>query len=289
MKNRRQPEVRPLRTYPSPAYPPVSGLREALQQRPAGPWPFAVPPAVASLLAAATAAGCGATQQPAEAAVVPSPLPTAAPAPAPTLEVATTPSAAPEVAEPEPPEAPEPPAPAMPAAAPLPNLGLGLPHAFSWEASQWPIEWHPYGTGAPARLSEQQVRPLVERVLHAAGVRTAGKTRFDRPGIAAELDGYDAAKRVGWVFVDWQKLEDPIGYRGMVPGAVPRNMLSHAEIQQLMELEKQGREHIIVISYQDDRFSGAYRSHAPFPETALRKLENALRSYLGWLRSQGAL
>jgi hypothetical protein len=139
------------------------------------------------------------------------------------------------------------------------------------------------------------MRPVIERVLRGAGIRPASNVTFARPGIAVQLDGYDSAKHIGWIFVDWQKLEDPFGLRGGMKkvdgkdGQDFSKMVSHAEIRGLMELDKQRQEHIIVISGQDPRFATSYGSKERFPEAPLRKLENNLRSYLGWLMSQGAL
>ena len=110
-----------------------------------------------------------------------------------------------------------------------------------------------------------------------------------------ELDGYDAAKHVGWVFVEWQKLEDPAGLRGGMrkvdgkDGQDFAKMISHAEMRELMELDKKGQEHVIVINQQDPQYSTQYDSKARHPDAPLRKLESNLRAYLGWLKSQGAL
>jgi len=172
-----------------------------------------------------------------------------------------------------------------PAGASIP--GAGLPHAFSWEKSALPIEWHPYGTGEPARMSEDAARAAVERVFSAAGIRMTRNVAFQRPGVRCELDGYDAAKRIGYVFVSWQDLEDPVGFRGKSQNDSAK-ALSHDEIRKLMELEKSGQEHIVVISYQDNRFSWGYSDNKS-EQQALARLDQALRSYVAWLRSERAL
>jgi hypothetical protein len=289
MAFRRPLEVRPLRSYTPPSYPAADDLQAALRERPLGPWPFLAPSSLVSALVAATAASaCAGASPPPVATTEPAPRPVPPPPP-PVATMAGEADAAPPPL-PEPTAVAEPPEPA-----PLPAIGLQLPHAFSWEASHLPIHWTPYGTGAPARLSEQQVRPVVERVLMSAGIRATSKVQFSRPGIEVELDGYDAAKKVGWIFVEWQKLEDPAGFRGNMGKANGKDgndfnkMISHAEMRALMELDKQKKEHIIVISYQDSRFATSYDSKQPHPATPLAKLENSLRSYIGWLKSQGAL
>ncbi|MBI5531646.1 MAG: hypothetical protein HY898_02950 [Deltaproteobacteria bacterium] len=292
MAFRRPLEVRPLRHYAPPSYPAADDLQAALRERPLGPWPFLAPSSLVSALVAATAASaCAGASPPPVVTTEPAPPPPPPP-PAPVSTMAVEADAALPVL-PEPTAVAPPPEPPQPA--PLPAIGLQLPHAFSWEASHLPIHWTPYGTGAPARLSEQQVRPVVERVLMSAGIRANSKVQFSRPGIEVELDGYDAVKKVGWIFVEWQKLEDPAGFRGNMgkvngkDGNDFSKMISHAEMRALMELEKQKKEHIIVISYQDGRFATSYDSKQPHPATPLAKLENNLRAYIGWLKSQGAL
>lgn len=274
-------EVRPVVASDDPGYPTADELgREWLEDDADR---CTVMPAIASaLLSALGVAACG-TSQPAPA---PSPPP---PPPPPSLTVAepaavSTLATAPDP-EPSPPVEPLPePQPQLPVAS---TAGAGLPHAFSWEKSALPIEWHPYGTGEPARLSEDAARAAVGQVFAAAGIRLARNVSFRRPGITCELDGYDASNRVGYVFVSWQDLEDPIGFRGKGDKDAAK-ALSHEEIRALMELEKSGQEHVVVISYQDDRFSWGYSDNKS-EQQALSKLHQALRSYVAWLRSQRAL
>lgn len=283
---RRPLEVRRVRRYAEPRYPAAEGLDRALRGDAPGSWRWAGTPLVAG---SALLAGC---------------TPSSQSSPEPVAEVGQPPASpqtvvAPQPAEPAPTatlvaEAP-PPQPVPPPAAPVlpPEVGMGLPHAFSWEQSALPIEWHPYGTGEPARLSEEKVRPVVERLFAAAGIRMSRDTPFQRPGVAVDLDGYDASKHVGYVFVSWSNLEDPIGLRGRMAedaGApdVAAHKISHDEMRRLMDLEKSGKEHVIVISYQDDRISWMYNKNNS-EQDALRALERNLRTYLQWLRSQGAL
>lgn len=270
-------EVRPVAAPDDPGYPTARELGQEWLEDDADP--LTVLPAIASaLLSAIGVAACG-TSQPAPAPPPPPPsLTVAEPAAVSTLATAPEPEPAPPVeAQPEPP-------PQLPVAS---TAGAGLPHAFSWEKSSLPIEWHPYGTGEPARLSEDAARAAVEQVFSAAGIHLARNVPFRRPGITCELDGYDASKKVGYVFVSWQDLEDPIGFRGKGDKDAAK-ALSHNEIRALLELEKSGQEHVVVISYQDDRFSWRYTDNKS-EQQALLKLHQALRSYVAWLRSQRAL
>jgi len=69
-------------------------------------------------------------------------------------------------------------------------------------------------------------------------------------------------------------------------------MISHDEMKRIHALEAEGREHVIVVSYQDDRF--AYRTWGrpdggPGPESMEHNLRAAVKEYVAWLRAQGAL
>lgn len=147
-------EVRPVTTNDEAGYPTADELGSGWMQEDGGQ-PIIGPALASALLSALGMAGCGTSASPASTA--PAPRVAEPPAtvlqPAPVSTLATAP-------EPEPEVAPEPePAPAAPAAT---NAGTGLPHAFSWEKSALPIEWHPYGTGEPARLNLAGFAPAGE-------------------------------------------------------------------------------------------------------------------------------
>lgn len=284
-------EVRPVRRYPEPGYPTARDFRGF----PTGPTGLAhrlaSPTLATAVIAGAMGAGC---DRPPEAPTARSPEP--APVVDTTPDAPTSGGAETAEAVTESPaataDAGAPPATATaePGLAPIDRQAvLAFQGPFSWTASGLPVVWTPYGTGAPARLSEEKVRPVVEQMFAQAGVRLRRDVKFTRPGIAVELDGYNPEKRIGYEFVTWQDLEDPEGLR-MDKEGDRSQMLSHDEIQRIMQLELQNKEHVAIISYQDARFAYQGRSGLTATEAdAMNAVRTNLRKYIAWLRSQGAL
>jgi hypothetical protein len=181
---------------------------------------------------------------------------------------------------------------------------------FTWEASGLPVYRISFGTGQPARLSEKIARPVIEKIFSEAGLKLGSDLPFKREGVEFELDGYDAEKRVGFEFVTWEVLQRG---RGVKNGGGESKTLSHEEIKATMTLGQEGKEHIAFISYQDKRFAYHYRFDREANERiqkikdpaerskawqklqtegaakVLKRLEDNLKQYLLWLRSQGAL
>ena len=271
----------PVTDYPPLGYPTVDGLDEALREDAVG-YRFAAPAITSAVLAGLAGMGC--SRSPA----TPSAETGASGQPSPTAETAST-----VVVPSEPPAQSTPPA--VASATPEPVQPAKLEHPFSWEASQLPIEWHPYGTGKPMRLSEDKARAVIEEVFARAGVQLAKDTGFHRPGVDVELDGYDAQRRIGYEWVTWSDLEDPTGFRGKQNGKNNDDfskMISHDEMKGIQSLEEVGKEHVIVVSYQDDRF--AYPTWGrpdggPGPESMESNLRAAVEQYVQWLKAQGAL
>lgn len=268
-------ELRSVCEYPEPRYPTHDGLDEALATSGEPGHSFVAPMITSVVVASLSSTGCTRTPAQAEPQASPAPVLVAEPA-APSAPVAS------ETVEPEP---------VVPAPIATPNPD----HPFGWAASQLPIEWHPYGTGAPMRLSEEKARAVIERVFAEAGVRLAPDVSFRRDGVAGELDGYDARKKVGYEFVEWRDLEDPTGFRGKAHGQNGddfEKMFSHDEIKRVIELDANGAEHVIVVSFQDDRFS--YPSWGRpdggrGPEQMEENLRDAVRAYVASLKAQGVL
>lgn len=201
---------------------------------------------------------------------------------------------------------------------PLSALGAGTapPSAnpFALATSGFPIHPIRYGTGQPSRLTEEEARPLIRRVLGAAGLKLAEEVDPKLPGIRARLDGWDARKKIGYEFVSWDDYE----YAGGHVQTDPAKGLSFDELKKLEALSNARKAHVAVISYR--RYP--YGRYAPAPDDAgyrallkqsgqakdlatqqklgaelstlghrlaLKALERDLRAYLDWLRSQGAL
>ncbi len=79
---------------------------------------------------------------------------------------------------------------------PLALTQSGLPHQSS-----------PYGTGAPDYLDAEVARQVVRRLMEEAGYQMQADVAYDRDGVSLRLDGYDAEKKVGFVFADYTGLE----------------------------------------------------------------------------------
>lgn len=291
MLRRKLLQVRPVRRYAEPGYPAAEDF-QGFAKGPSG-WGHPLRPSMLASALVATAAG-GACGPP------PAAPPSGGPEPGPVVDTAHGPGgAASATSSGEP--APSPTGPGTtpsPAGSPLEPIDqkalLADKGPFSWTAGELPIEWMPYGTGAPARLSEEQVRQQVERMFASAGIALRRNVPFARPGIAVELDGYDEDKKIGYEFVYWPDLEDPEGYPRRNEGD-PRKMVSHEEMQRIMQRERQGAEHIAIISYQDSRLSypgmtiPGGQAPSATEATALAALKQQLGRYIAWLRSQGAL
>jgi hypothetical protein len=201
---------------------------------------------------------------------------------------------------------------------PLSALGAGTAppaaNPFALATSGFPIHPIRYGTGQPSRLTEEEARPLIRRVLGAAGLKLAEEVDPRLPGIRVRLDGWDAQKKIGYEFVNWDDYE----YAGGHVRTDPAKGLSFDELKKLEALSSARKAQVAVISYRRYPYGRnaaapddvGYRAllkrseQAKDPATqqqlraelaklghqlALKALERDLHAYLDWLRAQGAL
>lgn len=187
----------------------------------------------------------------------------------------------------------------------------------------FPIHPIHFGTGDPARLTEKDARPVIEKLLSQAGVALAADVDPGLSGVSVKLDGWDAKRKVGFEYVDWSDYE-------YTRKQVPHNRgskkagLSFVEIERLDKLAAAGKAYVAVVNhrryaygpfalYQDP----AYRRKAAAlrktkdPATrqrlqreltalgqtitkqgkapALRRLEHDVKRFIQWLRAQGVI
>ncbi len=256
-------EVKPVRRMRTPGYPSHADPDPTRHPTPV-PYPYA-----ASFLAAAAAVGLGALFQPAAA------------------------------------EDPEP-APDKP------------PHPFTVAESGLPFRTSPFGTGAPSRLDEAKAREVISRVFAQEGYRLSRDVPYDRNGVAFIADGYDAEKKVGFVFATHKRLDaDGVlswNNEGQPPPeAKDPSRISLGEAKALEDRAASDREFIAVISHYDRRFEyhewsqEVATAHAEInavadpavrkvmeralrerqARAALERLEQCVREYIAWARSQG--
>ncbi|MBA3762945.1 MAG: hypothetical protein H0X04_06305 [Chthoniobacterales bacterium] len=79
---------------------------------------------------------------------------------------------------------------------PLSLAHSGLPHHTS-----------PFGTGAPDYLEANMVRKTIRRLMEEAGYQLQEGVDYDRDGVRTRLDGYDAQKKVGFVFAGYNNMD----------------------------------------------------------------------------------
>lgn len=87
--------------------------------------------------------------------------------------------------------------PPAPSGNPFALANSGLPHHTS-----------PYGTGAPDHLDSQVARALIRKLFAEAGYQLGQETAYERGEVRARLDGFDPQRKVGFVFGDWENLDD---------------------------------------------------------------------------------
>ncbi len=81
---------------------------------------------------------------------------------------------------------------------------LGNP--FPFEKMGVPFRTSPFGTGQPSRISSEEARAVIDSVFRAEGFRMERKVVKAADGLI-ELNGYDAEKHIGYVYVDFNRME----------------------------------------------------------------------------------
>lgn len=201
----------------------------------------------------------------------------------------------------------EDPAPAAPKANP-----------FTLEHSGLPYETSSFGTGQPGRLSEEQARGVIERIFRDAGYALTKDVRIARGDVSFTADGYDAEKKVGFVWVAGARADSDMIVSWRKPEVeTPATDPARLSLKEAAELEARAvkeREFIALISPYDRRFEyerwsedlakelqearqisdPAKRAiaereiHEKAVRVALTNLERCVREYIEWARSQGA-
>jgi hypothetical protein len=296
MKPPRKPEVRPLRRYPKPGYPSHRDPDPTQGPRPV-PYPYS-----GALLAAVAGLGLGTS-----------------------------------TAHQDPKKSP-------------------TNNPFTLALSGLPYQPTAFGTGQPERLSEELARSTIDGVFRTAGYELEPQ-QIDEQDLAFPATGYDAKRRVGYVFASYANLDDdarktwgpaleteerlehrvkailgrpiteaeqrfarealalPAGQARshalkLVVERHRRYLLSLEEAKKLETREVANKRFIAVISAFDQRLEywveldWAELSKIPDDEErnrvmlkrqeqaarkALAKLEQSVREYIAWARSQGAL
>jgi hypothetical protein len=222
----------------------------------------------------------------------------------------------------------------------LPSLGACQAHAgsgasstsavkgkgqnpFSAKRGGFPIHPIHFGTGDPARLSEKDARPLIEKLLAQAGLALAKDVDPSLKGISVKLDGWDAKRKVGFEYLDWSDYEFTKKQSHRAVGPSPTG-LSFVEIKKLDRLAATGKAYVAAINHRRYAYGPfahhqdpAYRKKAAEVRKlkdpalrqrgqaelqalgkqltsqgkapALRRLERDVKLFIAWLRGQGVI
>ena len=100
----------------------------------------------------------------------------------------------------------------------------GLPHQTSG-----------FGTGMPNYVQADLARRVIEKVFRGAGYNLRPNQPYDRDGVALVLDGYDPHKKVGFVVVDWNNLDNDALLRWWAPPSKNDGSKYEAEVNTLLQ------------------------------------------------------
>ncbi len=191
-----------------------------------------------------------------------------------------------------------------PASNPFTSSRAGLPHHASM-----------FGTGEPSRLDSERARKLIYSVFADEGFALEREVRLRESGLDIVADGYDPARRVGFVYADWERLDSDAFVTWSDAGAVPEKV-SLADAAALDREAADGRKFVALISSFDARFefhevyplgplaraldklglltngmrSWAYeQAQERVISDVLRELEDQVRDYIAWARANGAI
>jgi hypothetical protein len=70
-----------------------------------------------------------------------------------------------------------------------------------------PYRTSPYGTGQPQRIDSELARRAIRRVFEQEGYKLQPSYHYMHDHVAFIADGFDVAKKVGFVFADWKNLD----------------------------------------------------------------------------------
>ncbi|MCC6726017.1 MAG: hypothetical protein IT258_16040 [Saprospiraceae bacterium] len=81
---------------------------------------------------------------------------------------------------------------------------LGNP--FPFERMGVPFRTSAFGTGVPERLTSKEAQTVIDSVFRAEGIRLE-KTVIRTTDGFVEVDGYDAVQKIGYVWIDWGRMD----------------------------------------------------------------------------------
>lgn len=190
---------------------------------------------------------------------------------------------------------------------------------FTLAESGFPFRTSPYGTGEPSRIAEESARRLINRIFEEAGFRLKPDYRYERGGVGFVAGGYDPDHKVGYFFGTYENLGPGLiehWNREDVKQSDDPKTLSRAEAEALERRAATDKEFVAVINGFDGRFEympgprneveqkewetawslpdPAKRQEAVrvleerAAREALERLEQGVREYIAWARTQGA-
>ena len=115
----------------------------------------------------------------------------------------------------EPSAAPVPTAPPATTARAAPGAAV---NPFAFANSGLPHQTSPYGTGVPQYLQDEIARKAVEAVFSQEGIELTPTVQLQGDNLAFVADGYDSKRRIGYVFANYQNLEDDALIRWWLQG-----------------------------------------------------------------------
>jgi hypothetical protein len=88
---------------------------------------------------------------------------------------------------------------------------------FRFSNTGLPYRTSPYGTGQPTRLSRELAREVIDRAFKEAGFELKEKVPILGEGLAFEATGFDPERKTGYLFADWENLDDDAFVRWLRP------------------------------------------------------------------------
>lgn len=96
-----------------------------------------------------------------------------------------------------------------------------LRNVFTFEKNGLPYQAPSFGTGEPLNMDRRLALAILENLARAEGFHLEKGHYFEVEGVNIQLDAWDAQRRTGFVFLDWENLED-----GYLQGKFPHTPVS---------------------------------------------------------------
>lgn len=81
-------------------------------------------------------------------------------------------------------------------------------NTFTKEFTGLPYHSSPYGTGRPSRMSEKEAVAVLKKVFKEEGINLKAGGHFKEGGVEFDLSEYDEEKGIGYVWGNWNSLDD---------------------------------------------------------------------------------